>query len=281
MNVIVSIITPTYNRAHTIQKAIDSILSQTFDSWEMIIIDDGSSDRTEEIVKKNKDTRIKYLKKDNGGASRARNYGIEHSSGKWIMYLDSDDELLPECIKTMMEWANKNPKAVFSIPRSTRTLELYENGKLIKSLDDSGDTPEKFTIQDIFDRNAGFSPNGFMHLRSLYDKGIKWDPECRLMEDWELMLSIGDKYPDGFMYVPIVLQKYTQRFGSDNLVSQTTYGDWADGFEYIYQKHKNDQSLNRQNWYPAKVEKWRKRQAEFEAGKIPPYHLHYFKDKAV
>lgn len=96
------------------------------------------------------------------------------------------------------------------------------------------------------------------------------------MEDWEFMLSISDRHPDGFMYVPVVLQKYTQRFGSDNLVSNTQYSDWADAFEYIYQKHKNDESLNRQNWYPAKVEKWRKRQAEFEAGKRPPYHHHYF-----
>jgi glycosyltransferase involved in cell wall biosynthesis len=274
---IVSIITPSFNRAHSIQIAINSVLSQTFNDWEMIIVDDGSSDNTEEIVLKNKDLRIKYHKKENGGASKARNYGIEHATGKWIMYLDSDDELLPRCIETMMVWADKNPGAVFAIPRSERKLELYENGKLVQTIDDSEDTPEEFTIQDIFERNAGFSCNGFMHLRSLYDEGIKWDPDCKLMEDWELMLSIGDKYPDGFMYVPVVLQRYTQRFGSDNLVSQTTYGDWADGFEYIYQKHKNDQSLSRQNWYPRKVDKWRKRQIEFEKGKISPYHQHYFK----
>jgi hypothetical protein len=98
------------------------------------------------------------------------------------------------------------------------------------------------------------------------------------MEDWELMLSIADKYPKGFVYVPVVLQRYTQRFGSDNLVSQTTYGDWADAFEYIYKKHQSDKSLQRQTWYPGKVDKWRKRQADFEAGKIPPYHLHYFQN---
>lgn len=176
----------------------------------------------------------------------------------------------------MVTWVENNPQAVFAFPRSTRTLELYENGKLIQSIDDSGDTPEQFTIQDIFERNAGFSPNGFMHLRRLQKEGLQWDEGCSLMEDWEFMLSIGDRYPDGFLYVPVVLQRYTQRFGSDNLVSSTTYGDWADAFEYIYKKHKNDASLDRQNWYPRKVEKWRKRQAEFDAGQIPPYHSHYF-----
>jgi len=216
----------------------------------MIIVDDGSTDNTRSDVAKNADKRIKYIKIENGVASKARNFGIEQAEGKWMIYLDSDDELLPPCAETMLSWANKSQKTVFAIPRSDRTLELYEKGKLIKSIDDSKDTPEKFTIDDIFERNAGFSCNGFMHLRSLYAEGIRWDPACKLMEDWELMLSIGDKYPDGFLYVPVVLQRYTQRFGSDNLVSQTTYGDWADGFEYIYQKHKNDRTLERQNWYP-------------------------------
>lgn len=273
---LVSVITPTYNRAHVLGKTIQSVLDQTYDNWELVIVDDGSTDDTEALVKSFTDKRITYLRKKNGGPSKARNFGIKHATGKWVMYLDSDDELLPPCIETMVDWAAKHPNAVFAIPRSTRTLELYENGKLVASVDDSGDTPPEFTIQDIFERNAGFSPNGFMHLRRIADEGLEWDEDCKLMEDWEFMLTIGDKYPNGFMYVPVVLQKYTQRFGSDNLVSNTSYGDWADAFEYIYQKHKNDQSLDRQNWYPRKVEKWRKRQAEFEAGKRPPYHYHYF-----
>lgn len=278
---LVSVVTPTYNRAHTLGKAIRSVLNQTYENWEMIIVDDGSTDDTKKLVQSFTDARIRYFVKENGGPSQARNYGLTHASGDWIMYLDSDDELLSKCIEVMMDWASRNPDAVFAIPRSSRTLELYKGGKLIQSVDDSGDTPPEFTIQDIFERNAGFSPNGFMHLHSITDEGLVWDEGCKLMEDWEFMLSIGDRYPDGFMYVPVVLQRYTQRFGSDNLVSNTQYGDWADAFEYIYEKHKNDKSLDRQNWYPRKVNKWRKRQAEFEAGKRPPYHQHYFQKTAA
>lgn len=273
---VVSVVTPTFNRAHTIKRAIQSVLSQTYKNWQQIIVDDGSTDGTKAVIESIKDPRIKYLFKTNGGPSKARNYGITNAKGKWIMYLDSDDELLPNCMETMLKWLSKNPKAVFAFPRSTRTLELYENGKLVKSVDDSGDTPTEFTIQDIFDRNAGFSPNGFMHLRRLFKEGIKWDEDLNLMEDWELMLSIGKKYPEGFLYVPIVLQRYTQRFGSDNLVSSSQYGSYADAFEYIYQKHKNDKTLKNQKWYPERANKWRKRQAEFEAGERPPYQYHYF-----
>lgn len=273
----ISVITPAYNRAHTLQKAIDSVLEQTFDDWELIIVDDGSTDNTKQLVAKNTDKRITYLYKDNGGPSKARNYGMQHARGEWIMYLDSDDTLLPPCMETMLEWLAKAPDAVFAFPRSTRTLELYEGDKLLQTVDDSDDTPPQFSIQDIFDRNAGFSPNGFMHLRRLFQEGIQWDEDLALMEDWELMLSIGDKYPNGFLYVPVVLQRYTQRFGSDNLVSQAHYGQWADAFEYIYNKHKGKRSMQKQAWYPAKVTKWRTRQKEFEAGTRPAYQYHYFK----
>jgi glycosyltransferase involved in cell wall biosynthesis len=273
---VISVITPTFNRAHTVKKAIDSVLSQTYTKWELIIIDDGSTDKTKQVTESVQDKRIKYFYKENGGPSSARNHGVSRARGKWIMYLDSDDELLPRCMEIMLDWLERNPKAVFAIPRSTRTLELYENGKLVKSVDDSADTPPEFTIRDIFDRNAGFSPNGFMHLRSLFDEGMRWDEDLSLMEDWELMLSIGKKYPQGFLYVPIVLQRYTQRFGSDNLVSKTRYSEWADAFEQIYQKHKGDKGLKDQKWYPEKVNKWRKRQEEFEAGSRPAYQYHYF-----
>jgi len=273
---LISVIIPTYNRAHTIKVAIDSVLAQTYKNWEIIVSDDGSVDNTKEVVESYNDNRIKYFKKKNGGPSSALNFGISHASGKWIMYLDSDDEIMPACMSTMIEWVSKDPKIVFAFPRSTRTLELYEDGKLTKTADDSEDTPINLSIKDVFNRNGGFSRNGFMHLRSLFDEGIKWDEDLALMEDWELMLSIGEKYPDGFLYVPIVLQLYTQRFGGDSLVTKAQYGQWADAFEYIYNKHKNDKSMTNQTWYPSKVEKWRKRQTEYEVGKRPPYTHHHF-----
>jgi glycosyltransferase involved in cell wall biosynthesis len=275
-DIVVSIITPTYNRAHVLTRALDSVFAQTYKHWEYLIIDDGSTDNTRALVSSVRDKRVRYLYKDNGGPSKARNYGIEHAKGRWIMYLDSDDELLPKCIETMLAWADKHPDTVFAFPRSTRTLALYENGKLVQTIDDSGDTPPEFTIQDIFNRNAGLSPNGFMHLRQVYEAGICWDEDLALMEDWELMLSLGEKYPNGFLYVPVILQKYTQRFGSDNLVSKAQYGSWADAFEYIYKKHKDDKALRNQTWYPRKVNKWRRLQQEFEQGKRPAYQYHYF-----
>jgi glycosyltransferase involved in cell wall biosynthesis len=273
---LVSVITPTYNRAKILPTAIKSVQNQTYKKWEMIIIDDGSTDNTRRVVESFKDARLRYFQQANGGPTKARNFGLSKAKGKWIMYLDSDDTLLPECITTMVEWLENHPGKVFGIPRAKRVKELYQDGQIIKTLDDSSDTPEHFTLHDIFMRNAGFACNGFTHLRNIYSKGIKWDENLRSMEDWELLMSIGEKYPNGFLYVPIVLYEYHQRYGSDNMVSKATYSTWADAFDYIYQKHKGHKHMKGQTWYPAKADKWRRLQAEYEAGARPEYKFHYF-----
>lgn len=88
-----SIITPTYNRAWCIERAITSVLQQDFQNWEMVIVDDGSTDNTREVIGRYlSDSRIKYFCKENGGAGSARNAGIRNVSGELIMFLDSDDE---------------------------------------------------------------------------------------------------------------------------------------------------------------------------------------------
>lgn len=94
----VSIIMPAYNASQFISESINSVINQTFTNWELIIIDDGSTDNTREIVQTFvvTDNRIKYLWQQNGKQSKARNYGISISKGNWIAFLDADDFWLPE-----------------------------------------------------------------------------------------------------------------------------------------------------------------------------------------
>ena len=86
-----SIITPTYNRAHILSRAIDSVLKQTFQNWELIIVDDGSNDYTKDIILKYKDKRIRYFYQENKGVCSARNLGALNAKGEYITFLDSDD----------------------------------------------------------------------------------------------------------------------------------------------------------------------------------------------
>lgn len=98
MNDLVSVITPSYNTADYIVETIRSIQAQTYENWEMIIVDDCSTDNTDKVVKPYlSDTRIRYLKNEkNSGAAMSRNYALREAKGKWIAFLDSDDVWLPE-----------------------------------------------------------------------------------------------------------------------------------------------------------------------------------------
>ena len=96
MDLIFSIIIPTYNRAHIILRAIESVKIQTFSNWELIIVDDGSTDHTEDTIRKIDDPRINYFKKNHAERSAARNFGIAKAKGKYICFLDSDDYFLKD-----------------------------------------------------------------------------------------------------------------------------------------------------------------------------------------
>ncbi|MCW5908129.1 MAG: glycosyltransferase family 2 protein [Chitinophagales bacterium] len=109
-----SIIIPTYNRAHFIRKAIESVLAQTFSDWELIVVDDGSTDNTKQVVFQYTDVRIKYMYQQNAERSAARNNGIKQALGKYICFLDSDDYFLPERLGNLYQFLiEKNFPQIF------------------------------------------------------------------------------------------------------------------------------------------------------------------------
>jgi glycosyltransferase involved in cell wall biosynthesis len=110
-NPIISVIIPTYNRAHLLPRSIESVLNQTYKDFELIIVDDGSNDNTDEVVNKyiKKDNRIKYIKfEKNKGGNVARNAGINHSRGEYIAFLDSDDEWLSKKLERQISVFHKS-----------------------------------------------------------------------------------------------------------------------------------------------------------------------------
>lgn len=277
MDNLISIITPTYNRGYIIRNPIDSILKQTYPNWELLIVDDGSTDNTEKTIKNYKDKRIKYIKQSKKGQAAARNKGLEMAQGKWITYLDSDNEFLPNYLAIMTKTFKKHKKILYILPKANRTLELYKGKKLIKAIDDSIDFPVSLTVKDIFLRKLHFDLNGFIHSVKIRNEGIKFDENIPAMEDWDFVMKIGEKYPKSFLYLPIILYNYHQRYGGDGVVSNTSYKQWADIFEYIYQKHKNDRLMKGQDWYPDRVNKWNKIEEDYKKGLVPPPHLYRFK----
>lgn len=140
-NPLISIIVPCYKQAQYLSECLQSVIEQTYQNWECIIVDDGSPDDTENIAKEwcLKDKRIKYLYKDNDGVSAARNAGIAISQGQWILPLDADDKIAPQYLELAVQVIEKDDKVgiiyceaeFFGDKTGKWELEAYDFEKLL------------------------------------------------------------------------------------------------------------------------------------------------------
>jgi len=122
----VSVVIPAYNSEQFIARAIDSVLNQTLAPYEIIVVDDGSTDNTAQVVKKYDN--VKYIHQQNAGASVARNTGIEAAAGNWIAFLDADDEWVADNLKLQTELLKRNPQLIWTAANYTLCL-CNENRK--------------------------------------------------------------------------------------------------------------------------------------------------------
>ena len=124
---LVSVVIPTYNRIHSLPASVESVLKQTYENLELIIMDDGSGDGTEAYVKSIADERVRYQKSDvNMGPSAARNKGAELASGEYLAFQDSDDEWMPDKLEKQMKVMLAGDNALVYCE-----FGLHRNGELL------------------------------------------------------------------------------------------------------------------------------------------------------
>lgn len=131
MNELISVIIPTYNRGKYIAQAIDSVLKQDYRPLEVIIVDDGSTDATREIVE-SYGSCIRYFYKDNAGSASARNFGVDKASGKFLAWLDSDDYYLPGKLTAQMNYLLQHPECELVF---TQTEDFFDSQETQKKMD--------------------------------------------------------------------------------------------------------------------------------------------------
>lgn len=183
----VSVIIPTYNRAHFIGEAISSVLSQTYPDFEIIVIDDGSSDETEKVVGGFSDPRVVYLKQVNLGRSRARNSGFLLARGRYIAFLDSDDLYLPEKLAIQVAYLDRHPDvgmvytSAFCIDYAGEALRdnyvASVSGRIYKSI--------------AFFRPVTITLPTVMARRELFDEVGVFDEEMHRFEDTDMWRRIS------------------------------------------------------------------------------------------
>ncbi|TXE17105.1 glycosyltransferase family 2 protein [Psychroserpens burtonensis] len=181
MSPLVSIIIPTFNRSNLISDTLDSIIRQTYINWECIIVDDGSSDYTDEIMESytERDKRFKYYHRPSehlSGGNGARNYGFLMSTGEYIQWFDSDDIMAPDFIEAKIEpfIESSDIDVVFSAFEN-----VNEKGERTRIANQSFSGN---ILNDLVDRNVSFGPWSFMLRRDKVDK-IKYDETLKKNQD--------------------------------------------------------------------------------------------------
>ncbi|MBI4389590.1 MAG: glycosyltransferase family 2 protein [Nitrospinae bacterium] len=192
-NPAVSAIIPTFNRAPWLKEAMASVLSQNYEDFELLVVDDGSTDDTREMVKDFPE--VRYIRnEENSGVSRARNIGVQNARGSFICFLDSDDLWEKDKLAAQMDWMERRPEC-----RACYTDELWvRNGRRVNPMNKHG----KYS-GDIFRHCLPLcivSPSSVMLQASLLAEVGGFDEALPACEDYDLWLRIAARYP--FHFIP-------------------------------------------------------------------------------
>jgi len=203
----ITVVIPTYNRQKQLKDAITSVLTQSYQPKEIIVVDDGSTDATAQITKDF--PTIRYFYKENGGVSSARNLGIAKANFEWIAFLDSDDRWHEDKLKEQVAYHKANPTVLMSY-----TDEVWiRNGKEKK-------IPKKFEKKgkDAFLENISYcniAPSSVLIHRRLFEKVGLFDESMVVCEDYDLWLRIAQEHK-----IALIDKKLTIKYaGHDDQLS--------------------------------------------------------------
>jgi glycosyltransferase involved in cell wall biosynthesis len=245
----VSVLIPSYNHAHYLGHAIRSVLNQSFSDWEVIIIDDGSTDDSQEVVAKFDDPRIEYIFQENQGLSAARNTGIRQANSETIALLDADDIWSEDYLETMVAPLRNQPEAV-AVYCGFQYID--ENGEDVGIPSLKVVAPHEF--REYFAANGNWLvPSGVVFRKAVAQEEGCFDESLRAVEDAYLWSKMSDRGP--FVGVPLPLVGYRrhasnmssdpQRMVSSNYQILEKYhgppqGDpstWTDRKIFVYTKY--------------------------------------------
>ena len=195
----ISIITPAFNAESTITHTIKSVQEQTFSDFELIIIDDGSTDKTIEVINNIQDERIQVISYKNGGVSTARNRGITHANGEFIAFIDADDLWTSDKLELQLAALKNNPQAGVAYSW-TSFMDVDERGEPVSFLP----SPEYSYMGDVYQQllMGDFilsGSNTLIRSQAIQSAG-EFEPTLKSCEDWDYWLRLAARFD--FVLVP-------------------------------------------------------------------------------
>lgn len=229
MDSLVSVIIPCHNRAEFIGRAVKSVQNQSYESWELIIVDDGSTDDTvriaQELARLGQRTQVMEMKQ-NRGAQAARNAGIRIARGDWVAFLDSDDEWLPDSLGARLEVAARdNVEVVHSECLVVRYPE--------KELKPIGMPPLAGDAYEPLLRGPGPMFQGLLVRRPALERIGYLDESIISYQEWDTFIRLAGHYALGFVAVPT----FIYHCHSGSTISQDSLRE-ARGYEQVTRKHR-------------------------------------------
>lgn len=199
---LVSIIIPTYNRASCIEQAIRSALKQTFRDFELIIADDGSTDGTEQAVTRLGEPAVRFVRKANGGCSSARNFGVANANGKYVAFLDSDDEWDPRWLETTVAMMEADP-GVGAVYGSLARVGSDGSDRGVFDLTLGGQHREA-TVPYVLSQASGLLGSNIIARRAIVQKIGGWDETFPTSGDFEFGLRLAVDTRVGLVSAPMI-----------------------------------------------------------------------------
>ena len=195
----ISVIIPTYDRAGLLPRALHSVLGQSRPPTEVLVVDDGSTDGTERLVRSEFPT-VRYSRQENRGVAAARNHGIREARGEWVAFLDSDDEWLPRKLERQLEALRKEPRFLLC-----HTNEIWiRRGKRVNPM-----RKHAKSGGHIFEECLPLcvvSPSSVVVHRSLFERVGLFDESLPACEDYDFWLRVCSRFPVLYLEKPLIVK---------------------------------------------------------------------------
>lgn len=236
-----SVIIPLYNKEKTIKDTINSVLNQTYQNYELIIVNDGSTDSSLDIVKSINDDRIRIINKQNEGVSKTRNIGVKEAKSKLIFFLDADDYIYPDCFLTLMNLREKYNNVDLWSANYEIKIKSELKIQLMTSYEGIIKEPHKL----IYKRKWHFRTGSYIMTRASFEQIGGFSSKLSVGEDWFFM----DKYCISYQvaYSPKTIMSYVQesRTLSIKKISCEKTAEWFYSFynSSIWQKLSYSESI--------------------------------------